>query len=158
MDQPRSIWTANSGDAPIVAGLLCEFRDWWGNSEPADADMLVSVRRIIDGGDGEYLLGAGDGGREAEGVCQLRFRWSVWKSAEDCWLEDLYVREPARRTGLGRALVEAAVARARGRGCRRIELDVNEDNVAALALYQACGFTLEPKPPGRTLFAGRTLG
>ena len=61
-------------------------------------------------------------------MCQIRFRWSVWKTAEDCWLEDLYVREAARRGGLGRALVEAAVARAQARGCRRIELDVNEDN------------------------------
>ncbi len=47
--------------------------------------------------------------------------------------------------------------RARERGCRRIELDVNEDNAAALALYEGCGFTLEPKPPGRTLFIGRAL-
>jgi ribosomal protein S18 acetylase RimI-like enzyme len=67
------------------------------------------------------------------------------------------VREGARRAGLGRALVQAAVDRARDRGCRRIELDVNEDNAAALALYQSCGVTLEPKPPGRTLFIGRSL-
>ncbi len=71
----------------------------------------------------------------------------MWKSA-DCWLEDLFVRESARRAGLGRALVEAAVARALERGCRRIELDVNEDNAAALGLYTGCGFTLEPSRPG----------
>ena len=35
------------------------------------------------------------------GVAQIRFRWSVWKTAEDCWLEDLYVRESARRAGSG---------------------------------------------------------
>ncbi len=151
------IWIAGPDDAPAVARLLGEFRDWWGHSEPSDADMLASVRRIMEGGDGEYLLGAPGAGAEPQGVAQLRFRWSVWKSAEDCWLEDLYVRDSARRGGLGRALVEAAVASARDRGCRRIELDVNEDNAAALALYEACGFTLEPKPPGRTLFAGRTL-
>ena len=157
MLQRTSIWAAGTGDAPAVARLLCEFRDWWGNSGPSDAEMLASVRRIMGGGDGEFLLGAPDGDAEPAGVCQLRFRWSVWKTAEDCWLEDLYVRESARRGGLGRALVEAAVARARERGCRRIELDVNEDNEGALALYAACGFTLEPKPPGRTLFVGRDL-
>jgi GNAT superfamily N-acetyltransferase len=109
----------------------------------------------MSGEDGEFLLGAVDG--EPVGVCQLRFRWSVWKSAEDCWLEDLFVREEARRSGLGRALVEAALERARERGCKRIELDVNEDNGAARALYEACGFLTEPKPPGRTLFIGRPL-
>ena len=141
-----------------MAALLGEFRDWWGNAEPSDEEMLASVGRIMEGGDGEYLLGATAPGGEPDGVCQVRFRWSVWKTAEDCWLEDLYVREAARRGGLGRALVDAAVARAQQRGCRRIELDVNEDNDAALALYRACGFTLEPKPPGRTLFAAQSLG
>ena len=53
--------------------------------------------------------------------------------------------------------MEAALERARERGCKRIELDVNEDNAAALALYEACGFQREPKPPGRTLFIGRPL-
>jgi GNAT superfamily N-acetyltransferase len=91
------------------------------------------------------------------GVAQVRFRWSIWTSAPDCWLEDLFVRESARGAGLGRALVDAAIDLARDRGCKRIELDVNEDNTAALALYRACGFTLEPKPPGRTLFLGRPL-
>jgi GNAT superfamily N-acetyltransferase len=119
--------------------------------------MLAGVQRIMAGGDGEFLLGATRAGEGAAGMAQVRFRWSVWKTAEDCWLEDLYVRDSARRGGLGRALVEAAVRRAESRGCRRIELDVNEDNEAALALYQACGFTLEPKPPGRTLFIARAL-
>ena len=149
-------WIATPDEAPAVARLLVEFGEWWGNAHMPEADVLASVRRIMADGDGEYLLAAGPDGDPAA-VAQIRFRWSVWKSAEDCWLEDLYVRDAARRSGLGRALVEAAMARARERGCRRIELDVNEENAAALALYQACGFTLEPKPPGRTLFVGKSL-
>ena len=39
-----------------------------------------------------------------------------------------------------RALLELAVERARERGCRRIELDVNDNNDAALALYRSIGF------------------
>jgi ribosomal protein S18 acetylase RimI-like enzyme len=37
--------------------------------------------------------------------------------------------------------VRAAIGRARERGCRRIELDVNEANPAALALYEDLGFS-----------------
>ena len=149
------IWVAGQHEAAAVAGLLAEFRSWFGKSEPGEESMRDSVGRIMGGGDGEYLLAAG--GAAAVAVCQLRFRWSVWTGAEDCWLEDLFVREGARRSGLGRALVQAAIERARERGCGRIELDVNEDNGPALALYEACGFSLEPKPPGRTLFVGRRL-
>lgn len=145
------------GEQAIVARLLWEFGNWFSGSAPAEADIKASVERIMASGDGEYLLGAsGDG--EPQGVCQVRFRWSVWKSAEDAWLEDLYVREEARRTGLGRGLVEAALERARDRGARRIELDVQEDNEPALRLYEACGFSLRPKGDERTLFVARMLG
>jgi ribosomal protein S18 acetylase RimI-like enzyme len=150
------VWRAGPAEAGAAAGLIAEFGAWFGNSTPSPEDIKTSVERIMAGGDGEFLLGAADGDEPA-GVCQVRFRWSVWKSAEDSWLEDLYVREDARRSGLGRALVEAALESARERGCRRIELDVNEDNAPALALYEACGFLAEPKGPGRTLFIGRPL-
>ena len=151
------IWQAGAGDAEAVARLIAEFGEWWGQHPVGAGEVQPSVERIMAGTDGEFLLGAADDSSEPAGICQVRFRWSVWKSAEDCWLEDLYVQEDARRSGLGRALVEAAVERARERGCKRIELDVNEDNAPALALYEACGFLLEPKGPGRTLFIGRPL-
>jgi GNAT superfamily N-acetyltransferase len=149
------VWRAEAAEAAEVARLIAEFGKWWGQNVVPEDEVRASVERIMSGDDGEYLLGAVNG--EPVGVCQMRFRWSVWKSAEDCWLEDLFVREEARRAGLGRALVEVALERARERGCKRIELDVNEDNTAARALYEACGFLIEPKPPGRTLFIGRPL-
>ncbi|MEA2386199.1 MAG: hypothetical protein QOJ22_373 [Thermoleophilaceae bacterium] len=152
-----SVRRAEPADAATVAELIAEFAGWWGKAGTSSEEIRANVERIMAGGDGEYLLGAADEHGQAAGVCQLRFRWSVWTSAEDCWMEDLYVRDAARRSGLGRALVEAALDRARERGCRRIELDVNEDNAAARALYEACGFRTEPKPPGRTLFIGRPL-
>jgi len=151
------VWRAGAGEAATVARLITEFGEWWGKNVMPEDEIRGSVERIMAGDDGEFLLAAADDDSGAAGVCQLRFRWSVWKSAEDCWLEDLYVQKDARRSGLGRALVEAALERARERGCKRIELDVNEDNGPALALYEACGFLLEPKGPSRTLFIGRPL-
>ena len=149
------VWRADSAEAGDVARLIAEFGAWFGNEGPGEDEIRASVERIMGGHDGEYLLGAVD--EAPVGVCQLRFRWSVWKSAEDCWLEDLFVRDEARRSGLGRALVEAGLERARERGCRRIELDVNEDNAPAVALYEACGFRVDWKSSGRSLFIGRTL-
>lgn len=151
------VWRADSGESATVASLIAEFGAWWGNATPPPRDLRASVERIMAGGDGEFLLGAVAGGGEPAGVCQLRFRWSVWKSAQDCWLEDLYVREGARRSGLGRALVEAAVERAREHGAQRIELDVKEDNAPARRLYEACGFQTEWKGSGRTLMIGRAV-
>ena len=59
-------------------------------------------------------------------MAQVRYRLSVWTGVEDAWLEDLFVDPDARGEGFGRALAEACVERARGRGCARIQLDSNE--------------------------------
>jgi GNAT superfamily N-acetyltransferase len=134
------VWLADSSDSATVAALMCEFRDWFGYEEPSDAAMREGVERLLADDDAEFLLAASDG-RAAEGVCQLRYRYGVWLAAEDCWLEDLFVREAARGRGLGRALVAEAIERARARGCRRMELDVNEANRSALRLYDAFGFS-----------------
>ncbi|MGH2979273.1 MAG: GNAT family N-acetyltransferase [Solirubrobacterales bacterium] len=131
-------WLARPDEYAAVARLLCEFRDWWGYGEPTDSEMAARVERLMSAREAEFLLaGTPD---DPVGVCQLRYRYGVWLGAPDCWLEDLFVREPERGRGVGRALAETAIARARERGCRRIELDVNDANPAALALYEGLGF------------------
>jgi ribosomal protein S18 acetylase RimI-like enzyme len=139
-----------------VTRLIAEFRDWWGKSEPSEQVIREVAAQLLDHEHTEFLLAFDDAGK-AVGVCQLRYRLSVWTGSEDVWLEDLFVTEQARGGGCGRELVEAAFESARARGCRRIELDVNEQNTAALRFYESLGFTTEPKPPGRTLFVSRRL-
>jgi ribosomal protein S18 acetylase RimI-like enzyme len=52
--------------------------------------------------------------------------------------------DPARRRlGVGRALMEAAVAEARARGVRRLTLRVLGPNEAARSLYESAGFVVE---------------
>ena len=153
---PR-VWLAGEEDAESVAGLMAGFRDHMGRAEPADGEIRATVEALLRDQATEYLLAAADGQDAPAGVCQLRYRLAIWTGADDCWLEDLFVASDARRSGLGRALVSAAFDRARARGCKRVELDVDEDNASALALYRALGFSTESKPPGRNLLIGRKL-
>ena len=127
---------ATEDDAGEVARLIAAFRDWQGRNEPSDASIEASVRRLLADPNTEYFVG----GEPPAGVLQLRFRHSVWTGTEDAHLEDLFVDETARRSGLGRALVDAALEHARKRGCARIELDANEANETALRLYRSVGF------------------
>ena len=155
------VWQAAPQEAQLVSGLLVEFRDWAASSWPSADAFLDSVNRLMRDPHTAFLLGASGGHGPPEGVCQLRFRFSVWMGAEDCWLEDIYVRERARGTGLGRALLGAACQHARDRGCRRIELDVNEDNDRATGLYRSVGFSARSKGmsnTGRDVLMGMRLG
>jgi ribosomal protein S18 acetylase RimI-like enzyme len=130
------VFAATQDDVGDVARLIAAFRDWQGRAEPSDESISITVRRLIADPNAEFLL-AGD---PAAGVCQLRYRLSVWTGTEDCCLEDLFVEEAGRGSGMGRALVKAAVERAGERGCARMDLDANEANEPALALYRSVGF------------------
>jgi len=134
------VWVAQPAEAEIVARLLASFRTYLGVDWPSDNAFLAGVERLIETKDARYLLGSPDDDSPPAGVAQLRFRYGIWWAAEDALLEDLFVLESARGSGLGRALVDRAVMEARERGCRRIELDVNDNNAAALALYRSLGF------------------
>jgi GNAT superfamily N-acetyltransferase len=107
---------------------------------PSDNAFLAGVERLNEDRGAEYLLGAAHDDAPPSGVAQLRFRYGIWWAAEDCLLEDLFVTQEARGQGVARALVELTIERARLRDCRRIELDVNDNNDAALALYRSFGF------------------
>ena len=127
---------AGPDDLDVVARLLTEFREHEGRDWPPEEAIRAGVERLMPRGDTEYLLG----GDPPAGIVQLRYRWGVWWDAEDCNVEDVFVSAGARGSGLGRALVSAAIDRARERGCRRMELDTGADNAPAQGLYRSLGF------------------
>jgi GNAT superfamily N-acetyltransferase len=55
-------------------------------------------------------------------------------------VEDMVVEEPERRHGVGRRLLEAAVAWARERGATRLQLLADRENAPALAFYERMGW------------------
>ena len=137
---PR-VWLAQPHEGEAVTRLIAAFRDHLRLDRPSDDEIAASVDRLLDDPETEFLLASPGDGVPAAGVAQLRFRYGIWRSAGDCLLEDLYVEGSARGAGLGHALVEATLDRARARGCRRVELDVNESNAAAQRLYGSFGFS-----------------
>jgi GNAT superfamily N-acetyltransferase len=81
-------------------------------------------------------------GAEPVGVVMLK------PAAEDvCELNRMYVTRPARGHGIGRALCEAVIERARRLGYREIRLDALNERVDALPLYYRLGFAPDPDPP-----------
>ena len=66
-------------------------------------------------------------------------------AADEAELATIAVAANARRTGVGRALLNAALLVCRRRGSRKLFLEVRESNAAARAMYGAAGF----QPVGR---------
>ena len=55
-------------------------------------------------------------------------------------LSKIYVKADQRGAGLGRAMMEFAIARGAQLGCRELWLTVNRNNMSSIAFYERLGF------------------
>lgn len=70
------------------------------------------------------------------------------RRSEQADIQTIAVAPAARRTGLGRTLMNALITEARGRGAREIFLEVRADNPDAQRLYDSLGFEALAVRPG----------
>lgn len=63
-----------------------------------------------------------------------------YSGAGEAEIANVAVATPARRAGIGRALVEHIISAASAIGATKVFLEVRESNAAARALYNARGF------------------
>ena len=89
---------------------------------------------------GALILGAFDDTRLVG--CVGLTRETLRKLAHKAHIWGMYVAPSARERGLGRRLLEEAITQAAAMsGVRQLTLGVNAENTAAIALYEALGFT-----------------
>ncbi len=59
------------------------------------------------------------------------------------WVHHLAVNPDMRRRGVGKALVDVAVAGLKARGCPKVNLQVRATNTPVIAFYESLGFKTE---------------
>ncbi|HWE33789.1 MAG TPA: GNAT family N-acetyltransferase [Solirubrobacteraceae bacterium] len=138
---------ATAADAPAIGRLLYDFNTEFGEPTPSVEANGARIGELIAGGDTDVVLAAANG--DPVGLAVLRFRPALWSTSLECYLAELYVAPEYRGDGLGRALMEAAIELARGRGADYMDLGTAETDTAARALYESLGFSnREGRPDG----------
>jgi ribosomal protein S18 acetylase RimI-like enzyme len=140
---------AGAADTAAVGRLLHDFNTEFEDVTPGPERLAERVRELMAGAE-TLVLVAGAG---PDGVAVLRLRPSIWTSALECYLAELYVAPERRGEGLGRALMELAIEEARRAGADHMDLGTSEDDVAARGLYESLGFTnREGRPDGPIMY------
>ncbi len=115
-----------------VAEVLAEFGLEFGKGSPTD-DELHHLPASYTGAGGAFWVALRDGA--LVGTC------GVFPVAPQTFeLRKMYLRGETRGLGIGKRMLDAAVAWVRARGGTRIGLDTTEAMTKAIAFYEANGF------------------
>jgi len=129
---------ARRRDAALLLQMFAELADY----ERLTDIMHATEERIERTLFGERAVAEAliaERGREAAGYAVYFPTFSSFLASPGIWLEDLFVRPPHRRFGVGRALLSAVAARTRERGGERLEWAALDWNELALGFYRGIG-------------------
>lgn len=130
--------SATTADIPVLVRLMQSFyaeSDFPLPSEPA----ARAFRALLEDGRLGGIWLAEEGG-EAVGHLVLTVSYSMEYGGLRGFIDDFYVRPPARGRGAGSALLAAAREDAERRGVRALHVEVGPDNERALRVYGGAGY------------------
>ncbi len=136
-DGSPAVRLATPEDAGHVGRLLHEFNSEYEEWTPGAEVLAGHARSLLEGGEITVLLG----GEGPDGFCLLRYHRSIYNGEPDAYIQELYVVPDRRGHGLGRALLDAALAAAREAGATHVDLNTSTDDREARSLYESSGFT-----------------
>ena len=129
---------AERSDVETLTTLIVNFRDFLGRDGPTEGDIRASMVAQLRNSDVLALLAFR--GTIPIGYAFLLFRYSHWANGIEATVNDLFVLESVRGTGVGRALISQSVVAAKARGTRLVTLSTNEMNTASNRIYESIGF------------------
>ena len=139
---PLAFRRARAEDLGVIVGLLAD--DPIGRTRESSAakpdrryaDAFAAIEQ-----DPNQLLAVAERDGMTVGVLQLSFipgltRSGMWRGQ----IEGVRVASAERGTGIGRAMIEWAIAQSRERGCGLVQLTSDKRRAGAHAFYEALGF------------------
>lgn len=122
---------------PLMRGY-CHFYE----VAPPDHELLAMARTLIadPAGEGLQLLARADDGGEAIGFATIFWSWSTLSGSRIGVMNDLFVAESARGSGVADALIHGCLERCQERGdVTSLQWQTAKDNLRAQAVYERMG-------------------
>lgn len=137
-DTRITIRIADPQDAETVHAMIFALAESLGD----ERKVVSNVEDLIEHGFSrqsafEVLLA--ELGEKPVGICLFFYSFSTWLGALGVYIQDLYVSDEARGTGIGRMLVAETAKIAAGRGANHLRLTVDINNANAHRFYESLG-------------------
>lgn len=124
----------------VAAPLFDSYRQFYGQKPDLPGAVAFLTERLAKG---ESVVFLALDGEAAVGFVQLYPSFSSVRMRPIWVLNDLFVAETARRGGVARLLMDAAMGLARSTGAARLVLATAKDNAAARSLYLLLGYRVD---------------
>jgi GNAT superfamily N-acetyltransferase len=129
---------ATEHDAAVIHALIVELAKVTGSRRK----VTSSPEHFSRHGSGERpafqaFIAEGDG--QPLGLCLFFYSFSSWRGELGVYVQDLFVSDRVRGSGLGRRLIRETARLARDRGATYLRLSVARKNTAAQKFYRAIG-------------------
>src|SRR5580704_7754282 len=138
MAETQIRWATES-DAALIAHYIRALAIY--EKEPGESVKITEteVRRDGFGSSRRFEVIIAEIDRKPVGFALFFPNYSTWEAQQGLYIEDLFVEESARKSGVGRQLIAAIAKIGKSRGCARIDLSVLDWNPAR-EFYKRLGF------------------
>ena len=131
---------ASLADLDVLVPMFDQYRQFYDRDSSPAAVRTFLAERLKNG---DSVLFLAQDGEQVLGFTQLYPSFSSVSMARTFILNDLFVAENARRRGVGKALIDAAIQHGKAAGAIRLGLSTAKANEAAQTLYQETGWVRE---------------
>lgn len=139
----------NIDESDLVVPLFDLYRQFY-KQEPDIALAEKFIRERL--GKNESVIFVAMENHVPVGFTQLYPKYSSVRASRNWILNDLYVRQGHRKSGVGRALIETAMQFAKSEGATFVQLETAVDNYTAQSLYETIGFKKQEPDTGFLLY------
>lgn len=133
-----NIRPATEHDFEAVYQLLIEFAAFHGSSDK----VYTTVEQLKQDKDLFQCLVAETDDKHIVGFASHFFCYYSW-SGKALYIDDLYVTQSLRKQGIGKALLDAVVQKAKNNNCFKVRWQTSKWNSNAIAFYKNYGAEID---------------
>ena len=133
---------AGPADIGAILGFISALADYERLADRVTVDA-ADVKRDLFGPNPRVFCDLAVWGGSPAGFALWYYTYSTFQGRHGIWLEDLFVNEPLRGKGIGKALMAGLAGRCRAEGLGRLEWWVLDWNAPSIAFYQELGARLQ---------------